>query len=168
MPKYDERSNKRRAELQTRQLEESMSLERRIAIAQSRETDTTAEFYGQHKETLQGEIDELNRKLTEKGVRAAIYRAIHGSRDRELLNRNRETMQSIDARIGERFDAFDSRAFVVKKNLSVRHDIQREDLENSLTNVPFRNSSDGRTIARIREPFRAPVRNMNTRTRSRS
>ncbi|GAB5451171.1 MAG: hypothetical protein Hals2KO_14990 [Halioglobus sp.] len=147
MPKYDERSNKRRAELQTRQLEESMSLDRRIAIAQSRETDTISEFYGQQKVALQGEIDELNRKLTEKGVRAAIYRTIHGSRDRELLNRNRETMQSIDARIGERFDAFDSRAFVVKQNLSTRHDIQRENLEMDIENPSVRPRSRDTTTA---------------------
>ena len=167
MPKDDERSNKRRAELQSRQLDESMSLGRRISVAQGRETNTIDEFYGPHKEALQAEIDELNGRLTEKGVKAAVYRRFYGGRDREQLHRIRETMRSIDERIGERTDAFDSRAFTVRQNLSTRHDIQRENLEMDIESPSIRpRSRDTSTGDMVVSGFREPPRH-SSKERSR-
>ena len=153
--------------MQSRQLEESMSLERRIAIAQSRERGTIDEFYGPHREALQAEIDNLNDRLTEKGVKAAIYRRLYGSRDRKQLDRSRETMRSIDERIGERSDAFDSRAFTVKQNLSTRHDIQRENLEMDIESPSVRpRSRETSTADMVVSGFREPPR-QSSKERSR-
>lgn len=159
MAKYDERSNQRRADLQSRQLEESMSLDRRIGVAKNREMASIDDFYGPHKEVLESAIDDLNERLNGKGIRAALYRSIHGRRDQEELERYRATMRSIDERIGERTDAFDSRAFTAKQNLATRHDIQKEDLEMDINTPSIRPRSTGTTIGDMAiSGFREPPR----------
>jgi len=129
MYKDDEKSNVRRADLQSRQIDETIASDRRISGEISREEALIDEFYGPLRKALTSHIQEINEKLQQSGLQGMLYRAVQGHSARDDLEAAERSLEILDRRSSEMREKLRNNVFTKQENIALKHDIQRENLE---------------------------------------
>ena len=134
MYKDDEKSNVRRADLQSRQIDEAIASGRRISGELSREEALIDEFYGPPRKALTSQIQEISEKLQQRGFQGMLYRAAQGRSARDDLEVAERSLENLDSRSGEMREKLRNNALTKQENIALKHDIQREYLEIDIHN----------------------------------
>jgi len=149
MYKDDEKSNVRRADLQSRQIDETIASDRRLSGETSREEALIDEFYGPSRKALTSHIQEINEKLQQSGFQGMLYRAVQGRSARDDLEVAERSLENLDRRSGEMLEKLSNSILTKQENMALKHDLQRENLEMDIHNPSVKPRSHDVSTARV-------------------
>ncbi len=129
MKKLDEESNSRRALLQSRQIGEQISLDRRTTQMTHREEAVIRDAYGEVRDALKDDMKDIQRRLKQTGLQGWVYRMVNGRKDREMLANYQRSLDNVNGRIAERRHMVERRAIMMQQNLQVKQDLEKTSLE---------------------------------------
>ena len=141
MKKLDEESNSRRALLQSRQIGEQISLDRRAAQMAHREEGVIEDTYGASRDALKNDMKDIQQRLNQTGLQGWVYRTVNGRKDREILANHQRSLDNVNGRIAERRQMVERRAIMMQQSLQVKQDLEKASLEKMIerTDVSLNN-----------------------------
>jgi len=132
MKKLDEYSNTRRAELQSRHLDEMLSLERSMDRRMHGHEKADNEYYGPYASAIRDEMREINRRNSDPGLFGFLRRALTGADEKDRLERLQLSLDSIEERLQARRTGMHMEVFEEKEALKLKQEMDRSELENEL------------------------------------
>ena len=134
MKKEHPRANEWRAKQQSRHIDETVDLDRKLDRRINRKEIELNEYYGPFIEQSDERIDQLNQKLDQKGVKGWAYHFFHGNEAKNEIDQIASSKSDALARKDEAMQSVKNAALEEKIHLQSQHWNETNHIEYAITN----------------------------------
>lgn len=111
---------------ETERLLERIDHDRKLWARRGRVEQEIQNYYGPDERHHKSEINEIQKKLDQSGLKGWWFRAWHGKEARQELDNNKKSLANVQWRKNEAMQKIDTQNLVDRDRLALKHQGQRE------------------------------------------